>query len=275
MRSILEIQDPPIDLHTMMPLETVYADDCDFFSTDKHAHEKAATKIEKKIGEWDLIVNKDKTEYTDINIAEDKNMRGLEAWRKSKCLGSMLCSIADMKNRMVLANMAYSNFKRIWIYGKQIKMPTKIKLYEAIVVPIVIYNSNSWALPRKEENKIDAWHRNHLRQILKKTYPIKLTNEELYNIAQVRPISERVKKYRWDMLGKVLRSPENSPAYCSLIYAINSTSKSTTKLKGRVGRPQTNLLDLIENDLLTKGLELLDLESIKEIARNKTVWEKL
>ena len=180
-----------------------------------------------------------------------------------------------MKNRMVLANMAYSNFKRIWIYGKQIKMPTKIKLYEAMVVPIVIYNSNSWALPRKEKNKIDAWHRNHLIQILKKTYPIKLTNEELYNIAQVRPISERVKKYRWDMLGKVLRSPENSPAYCSLIYAINSTSKSTTKLKSRVGRPQTNLLDLIENDLLTKGLELLDLESIKEIARNKTVWKKL
>ena len=77
------------------------------------------------------------------------------------------------------------------------------------------------------------------------------------------------------MLGKVLRSPENSPAYCSLIYAINATSKGTTKLKGRVGRPQTNLLDLIENDLLMKGLKLQDVEGIKEFARNKTVWEKM
>ena len=49
MRAILKIPDPPIDLHTMMPLETVYADDCDFYSTDKHAHEKAVTKIEKKL----------------------------------------------------------------------------------------------------------------------------------------------------------------------------------------------------------------------------------
>lgn len=80
------------------------------------------------------------------------------------------------------------------------------------------------------------------------------------------------------MFDKVLRSPENSPDYCSLLYAINSTSKSTTIFKGRIGRPQTNLLDLIENDLKTKGVELLDiknLESIKEMARDKIVWGKM
>ena len=52
------------------------------------------------------------------------------------------------------------------------------------------------------------------------------------------------------MLGHILRGHENSPAYVSIIFAINADSYMT----GRLGRPNSKLLDIIRKDLTGKNL---------------------
>ena len=62
------------------------------------------------------------------------------------------------------------------------------------------------------------------------------------------------------------------------MFSIRSSAKRLSNLKGRVGRPQTNLLDAIKSDLKKRGLELQDnenLETIKELALDKAVWEAM
>ena len=112
LKAIVGCPQPPIDMDTMMPLETVYADDCDFYSLSETALTDTLRTVEKVFSNWNLIVNQSKTEFTNIYISEEKAERGNEDWRKSKILGSKICSKEGVKNRINLANVAFSIYKK-------------------------------------------------------------------------------------------------------------------------------------------------------------------
>ena len=78
------------------------------------------------------------------------------------------------------------------------------------------------------------------------------------------------------MLGHILRGHEDSPAYVSIIFAINADSYMT----GRLGRPSTNLLDIIRKDLTRKNLNnnfknITDFEDLGFLALDRKEWKKL
>jgi len=112
-----------------------------------------------------------------------------------------------------------------------------LKIYEAQVVSVMLYNCNSWAVPKDVLSKLDAYHRTHLRKILGMTYPRGIiSNEALYRRCKSTPLSERAVHARWKMLGHILRSSSNSPAQLALYLKVSSN----LKMKGRVGKNQTN-----------------------------------
>ena len=78
------------------------------------------------------------------------------------------------------------------------------------------------------------------------------------------------------MLGHILRGDENSPAYVSIIFAINADSY----MVGRKGRPCLNLLDVIRKDLIHRNLNnnlrsITDFENLRFIALDRKEWKKL
>ena len=89
-----------------------------------------------------------------------------------------------------------------------------------------------------------------------------------------RPLSERVAYSRWKMFGHILRSTSNSPAVCSLFFAVNSMRD----MKGRVGRHQCNLLKTLKNDLSDRDIKLVNTEDIYNLiflAQDRLKWRKL
>ena len=94
-----------------------------------------------------------------------------------------------------------------------------------------------------------------------------ISNEALYARCYVTPLSVRVSKFRWRMLGHILRGQEDSPAYTSMLFAINSD----IFMEGRRGRPCLNLLDVIRKDLTSRNLDirlknLTDFEDLRFLA---------
>ena len=150
-------------------------------------------------------------------------------------LGSKLCSKEDIQHRIILGNVAFEKYKKVWMQESKINLKTKI--YEAYVTSVMLYNCNSWATPQNFFDKLDACHRKHLRQILKMTYPIVISNKALYERCGVTPLSERITYARWEMLGHFLRSDCSSPAQTGLQFAVEAYNC----MKGRVGRHQSNL----------------------------------
>ena len=158
--------------------------------------------------------------------------------------------------------------------SSRINLKTKIKIYEAYVVSVMLYNCNSWAAPQAVLNKLDVCHRKHLRQILRMTYPIIISNKALYERCEVRPLSERVTYARWKMLGHILRSDCSSPAQRAFQFAIESYNS----MRGRVGRHQSNLFKTIIDDLNKRNIfvhTIYDLYELRATASNRILWRKL
>ena len=269
-----------------MPLESEYADDIDFINEQLEPLENILPIATEVFGEWNLYINQDKTDFVHVYLAapkpNKKNVvpgtiyRGHEEWRKSITLGSMLCSVDDMKNRCILGDLAFKKFEKIWLKKSQICLDRKLKIYEAQVVSVILYNCNSWSAPQQCFDKLDATHRRHLRAILNIQWPTGIIkNKDLYKRCNTIPLSCRVTTSRWKMLGHILRGDENSPAYLSLVFAITGTSD----FAGRLGRPSLNLLDMIRKDLKSKNINNMltnieDFNKLKILAFDKVNWRK-
>ncbi|KAL5247665.1 hypothetical protein ACHWQZ_G019525 [Mnemiopsis leidyi] len=215
----------------LLPLEWEYADDVDFVDEEKSNLEYMLPICKEILEEWNLFVNESKTEFThfylaDKNEVDDKGepLRGREPWRSSISLGSKLCSSEDVNRRCVLANSAFQNYNKVWEQGNRIPLKTRLKIYEAQVVSILMYNCNSWAASKQLLHNLDVCHRNHLRRIINMTYPNIIRNKTLYKRCDTVPLSERVGCAWWRMLGHILRSDNNSPAQLALHFAVESQS---------------------------------------------------
>jgi hypothetical protein len=273
--------EPPLSIEGI-PEEWEYADDVDFEDEDMAELEKMFPIIKQVLSEWNLFVNETKTEFAIIQLADPSDLtpsrksirkEKLEPWRSNKSLGSLLCSEKDIQRRCNLGEAAFQNYDKCWLQGPKIPLHIKIKLYNALVASVMIYNSNSWAAPAIVLEKLNITHRNHLRRILKIHWPKGIiTNNELYSRCKTDKLSDRVIKYRWTMFGHVLRLDENSPAFSSLKFAL------TNNLKSRKGRHQSNLFNLLTSDLKSRDMHLknlTDLVKLRDIAFNRAEWRGL
>ncbi len=121
---------------------------------------------------------------------------------------------------------------------------------------------------------INILQRKNLRQILGIHWPNVINNEALYERCQMRPLTERVNKARWKMLGHVLRSGNCTPAYQAFRFAVTGTHQ----MKGRIGRHRTNLFDAIMNDLKCRDIEVgndVELNELVDIANDRKLWKEL
>ena len=106
----------------MMPLEWGYADDVDFVNEDEDVLLQLLPICKEILKEWNLYVNESKTEFTKVYLAgkddvdaKGEPLRHREEWRKSKSLVSKLCSKTDILHRCNLGNLAFQNYKKIWM----------------------------------------------------------------------------------------------------------------------------------------------------------------
>ncbi len=270
---------PPIS-SLGMPLEMEYADDVDFIDEEKQPLEDLLPTAAEQLKDVNLFMNKAKTEFTHVLLADtqevdedDVPLRGKEKWRKSRILGSLLCSSTDITARCIMGNIAFHSYWKLWIRGSKIPLTTKIRLYDATCVSLMLYNCNSWATPKKFLDKLDACHRKHLRTITNHRWPDSvISNDALYKMCKVVPLSVRVNQQRWSMFGHVLRMPENTPAQQALEFAVLGSNK----YRSRTGRHCSNLLSLLRADLKEVGFGTLrskkKLQELRMLAKDKRQW---
>jgi hypothetical protein len=278
--AVLGRPNPPISIDGM-PAESEYADDVDFMDENLTNLTNMFTICKDTLAEWNLNVNDDKTEFVHVYVANkmDKDSKGQpltknEEWRISKLLGSLLCSTKDILNRIQLGNVAFANFKKVWLERDNISLDRKLLIYEAQVTSVIMYNSCSWAAPKHIMEKLDTCQRRHLRYILNYRWPNIISNKNLYKRCNdCKPLTVRVEEARWRMLGHILRSPENTPAQTAFSYAVEGALIH----KSRRGRHQINLYNILKGDLDKRGLKLNDINDLfdlRMLAKTRSLWKE-
>ena len=129
-----------------------------------------------QLPEWSLQVNRDKTERTHIYLAPKGSPdHGNEAWRKMKTLGSRLDCAVDLQARINLAQLSMRKLQVMW-GASRVNLAPKVRLYNAYIRPILLYNSGTWGLTKFWSDKLDATHRRHLRRLAQVFYPNRISN---------------------------------------------------------------------------------------------------
>ena len=265
-----------------LPKEIAYADDVDFISLNQH---EDIAEIQNILAQYNLQVNREKTEYTNL---ERKNNTQEEEWRTTKKVGSLIGDVEDIARRKSLSNIALNKLYTVWIRKDKLILSTRLRLYKTLVKPILLYNCGTWGITKNETEKLDAFHRKHLRRLLGIRWPTKITNDSLYKKTNERPISTTLREARWKLFGHILRRDPATPANMAMNFYFEKNNK------GFRGKPRTTLPTVLNQDLenyyqntepgpnmdhnYSKRLKLNtpeDLEKLRKIAENRKEWKKL
>jgi hypothetical protein len=218
-----------------------------------------------------LLVNESKTEYTHLGRHLD---RIAEEWRRTKKLGSLLGDDEDVARRIQHATIAFQRLWAIWLRGACIDEHRRVKLYNAFVLPVLCYNSGTWALTKAKLHHLEAFHRRQLRRVVGVIYPNKIHNCLLYERTGTRPLGSMLLDSRWRLFGHLLRLPENTPPN----VAMRAYFTNVPQHRGWPGRPRTTLPRVLHDDLSSVGLRLSrleDLTSLRLTAHSRQAWQEL
>ena len=69
----------------------------------------------------------------------------------------------DLKNRLSKFRGAFNKLKEIWI-SNNILRKTNVRLYKTLVVPVLIYGSETWKMNKGDDKAVDVFHSRCLRR---------------------------------------------------------------------------------------------------------------
>jgi hypothetical protein len=161
---------------------------------------------------------------------------------------------------------------KIWSNNKYINSGTKLKLYNAFIKPILLYNSATLTAAQININKMDIIHRKHLRIIFGIFYPNIVSNSNLYKISNSRPITDEIFISRWKYIGHLLRQSIKHPAF-NVMQNFYQQASPNKNYKGR----KITLPKQINNDLKLINMKLsneLEFENLYKKALDRVNWKK-
>ena len=98
-------------------------------------------------------------------------------WGGSKITADGDCS-HEIKRRLLLGRKVMTNLDRI-LKSRNITLPTKVHLVNAMVFPAVMYGCESWTLKKAEHQKIDAFELWCWRRLMRVPWTARRSNQSI------------------------------------------------------------------------------------------------
>ena len=108
--------------------------------------------------------------YLGVENIRIKDVRGdaLKAVAEFKYLGTLVttdgCSTKEINRRLGIAGSVMASLRRFWA-SRDVSLGLKCQLYKALVMTIVLYNSECWTLKKSDLQKLEGFHFRCLRRI--------------------------------------------------------------------------------------------------------------
>ena len=122
-----------------------------------------------------------------------------------------------MDSRSSKAKTAFRKLKRIR-GSKQYNRRTKIRLFNTLVKPVLLYGSETWKTNVQDNRKLDSFQYQCLKRSLGIFWPYIVSIDELNERTRCTRMRIEVKRRRWRFLGHVLRMPREHHCATALTY---------------------------------------------------------
>jgi hypothetical protein len=113
---------------------------------------------------------------------------------------------------------------------------TRIKLYNTLALPVLLYGSETWTINARDTRRITAAEMKYMRKIAGYTGTDYRTNTQIAKGLKITPILDKLLEYKRNWIQHVNRMPHNRLPRVMKLY-------SPTRRKNH-GRPLKRLLDM-------------------------------
>ena len=221
-----------------------------------------ASKVGLRVNTRKTEIMMIRTEDTSQVVIEDKILEEV----KFAYLGCAVRKDGDIRNevgiRIGKAGAAFRNMEKVW-NENGMSLRTKLKLFNSIVLSVLLYGCESWKGLREIEERVRRFESGCLRKILKIRWFDMVSEEELRRRTGQQTITEKLKISRWRWYGHVLRMSEQRIPKQAVQWRPAG--------RRRVGRPKDTWHRTIQRDMAEKSLARVDVEAL---ADDRSAWRK-
>lgn len=258
-----------------MVTEVMYADDLSFAADSPDGLQQLMTAFHSSCSKFGLKVSVKKTEVMSldmhghetlaIHIGEDL----LKQVDKFRYLGSTISSKCDLdaeiNSRIGAAAAAFGKLSSRVFCSHDLRLATKISVYMAIVLPNLLYSSETWCVYRHHIRTLDRFHLKCLRSIMNIQWSDRVRNTEVLRRANVGGLESYLMRRQLRWCGHVARMAEERVAK-RILYS--ELKEGKRKVGGQLLRYK---------DVLKRHLKRCDIEPAhwESLAARRPEWRRL
>jgi hypothetical protein len=112
---------------------------------------------------------------------------------------------------------------------------TRIKLYNTIALPVLLYGSETWTIKLRDDRRITAAEMKYMRRTAGYTWTDCKTNKQIVKELKIKPILDKLLEYKGNWIQHVNRMPRTR-----LLWVMKHHSPTGRR---NHGRPLKRLLD--------------------------------
>ena len=281
----LILQHPESNQLAKTILDTDYADDMAVLDNLKDGLQESSDLLSKHAGSAGLHINTDKTKsmatgknttqkpYTEA-CSLDINVDGkpIDQVSHFQYLGFIISSDGtidrELSVRIQKASGAFNQLNNIW-NNRNIRTPTKIRIYKAAVLTILLYGAEVWSTTQKQMKMFSVFHQRCLRRILRIKWYHKVKNEDVLSRASMHNIDVFISALRLRWYGHVVRMPEHRLPKYLLDWKPKHGKRSR-------GRPRKTWMDCVREDAAHfTGIPGIADNDMAQHAQNRQLWRDM
>ena len=182
-----------------------YADDIVLVSSNLDDLNCLVQTVNQIFNNFDIQLNLAKTKYMHMILESSQSMThqtpmNIEIVNNFKYLGSILSNNSsieeDINNRLSKASKVFQGLSRLILYKTSIRLGTKIKLFRAIILSILLFGSETWCPLISQIQRLQVFATRCLSKITGISSWQKVRNTKLRRMTSIERVEVLIKQRR-------------------------------------------------------------------------------
>ena len=198
-----------------------YADDLTLVAESGEELQFMVDTLDKACTRWGMSINGAKTKTMRIGVDDDDQpaitLKGntLEIVETFSYLGSEVGQTArvdgEVRTRLEKAATVYQMWRRKLFRSRNIAKRTKIHVFRVMVMSVLLYGAETWAITQQGLKRLHAFQMKCLRDIVGVTLWDQRRNEDILAETGELPMEDQLRLKRLQWFGHLQRMPDHRP----------------------------------------------------------------